>query len=229
MEYDSLRKAVVEFVGTFTLVFAGVGAVAVGSQVGVLGVAFAFGLALVVMISALGHISGGHFNPAVTLGALICRKVAPPLAAVYWISQFAGATAAALLLEALYPSQANLDAGAPTISEASNLGVFQGMLLEAVLTFFLVFVVIGVAIDSRGSWAAVAGIPIGLTVTMGILVAGPLTGGALNPARAFGPQLVFNVWSDGWIYYVGPLLGGLVAGVLYAGLYLGGSRATKTA
>jgi aquaporin TIP len=229
MEYDPTRKAVAEFLGTFTFVFAVSMSLAVGTQVaGLFGSAIAQGLALGVMISALGHISGAHFNPAVTLGALITRKIEPALAGVYVLAQFAAAVAAALLVKALLPSALDKGLGAPAL----GLGVtaWQGVLIEAVLTFFLVWVVFATAIDPRGSFTAIAGLGIGLIVTVDILLGGPLTGAAMNPARAFGPELVQGgAWSDAWIYYVGPFAGGIVAAVLYTRLYLPRDAAASAA
>jgi aquaporin TIP len=229
MEYDPARKAIAEFLGTFTLVFAVAMSIAVGQQVaGIFGAAVAQGLALGVMISALGHISGAHFNPAVTLGALVTRKIEPTLAVVYWLAQFAGAVAAALLAKALLPTELDKALGAPAL----GLGVtaWQGVLIEGVLTFFLVWVVFATAIDPRGSFAAIAGLGIGLIVTVDILLGGPLTGASMNPARAFGPELVQGgAWSNAWIYYVGPFAAGVVAAVLYTVLYLPRESASSAA
>jgi aquaporin TIP len=216
MEADAGRRLVAEFVGTFALVFIGVASIAVGA--GLVGVAFAHGLVIAVMASAVGHISGGHFNPAVTFGFLVSGRMAPVLAGAYWAAQFAAAALAMLALRAIYPSAANLDAGVPVVNDAVD--VWSGALLEAILTFFLVWVVFATAADARGAFTSIAGLAIGLTITFDILAGGPLTGAAMNPARAFGPQLVQGIWGDGWIYYVGPLLGGGLAAVLYDWLYL---------
>lgn len=213
VEFDPFRRGVAEFIGTFTLIFVGMGAIAVAGQGGLVGVALAHGLAIAIMISALGHVSGGHFNPAVTLGFVVTRRIEPALAGVYWLAQLAGATAGALAIRAIYPGEANLDATVPALNEA--IDAVPGAALEAILTFMLVFVVFATAVDPRGAFKAIAGFGIGLTITMGVLMAGPLTGAAMNPARAFGPQLVQNFWSDGWVYYVGPLLGGAAAALVY--------------
>jgi aquaporin TIP len=140
------------------------------------------------------------------------------LAGAYIVTQLAAATIASLLLEAVYPSEANLDAGVPVLNPAMD--VVPGAVLEAVLTFFLVWVVFATAADARGTFASIAGLAIGLVITFDILAGGPLTGAAMNPARAFGPELVFGVWDDAWIYYVGPIVGGGLAAVLYDWLYL---------
>ena len=223
MSEDTLRRAVAEMVGAFTLTFIGAGAATAAGAVGdptLIGVAIANGLAIGVMVCALGHISGGHFNPAITFGFLITRKIKPALAGVYWVAQLGGAALAALPSKQLLPR---------ALTEASKLGVpalghgvdaSSGFLLEAILTFFLAFVVFGAAVDVRGPFNAVAGLAIGLTISIDVLFGGPFTGAAMNPSRAFGPQLVGNHWSNGWVWYVGPVLGAAVAALLYQFLYL---------
>lgn len=208
-----------EFVGTFALVFIGVGSILFsGGQL--LPVALAHGLVIAVMASAVGHISGGHFNPAVTFGFVVTRRMEVPLACVYWITQLFAATVGALALRFIFPDRANLDNGVPVVNEAIGLG--PAVLTEAILTFFLVWVVFATAADPGGAFKSIAGLAIGLTITFDILMGGPLTGAAMNPARALGPELVQNLWSDWWIYWVGPLAGGGVAALLYEFLYLRG-------
>lgn len=218
MRGETFRRSVAEFVGAFALVFVGCGAVMSGS--GLLGVALAFGLILAIMVSSLGHISGGHFNPAVTFGFLVTRRIAPALAVAYWVAQFVGAVAAALLLKWIYPDRISDAAklGAPVLSPEITVGA--GFVAEVILTFFLVWVVFATAADPRGAFAIIAGFAIGLTVAADILIGGPLTGGIMNPARAFGPMLVQDVWANGWLWYVGPLLGGGLAALAYDTLYL---------
>jgi aquaporin Z len=217
---DHLRRGIAEFIGAFTLVFIGVGAIMVGSG-GLIGVAVAQGLAIALMVTALGHISGGHFNPAVTLGFFVTRRITLGLAAVYWLMQFGGAIIASLLLWWIFPAEAIAPArlGAPILHV--SIGSGAGFALEAIMTFFLVITVFATAVDDRGAFKAVAGFGIGLVITMDILCGGPLTGAAMNPARAFGPELVYNVWeSYTWIYYAGPFVGAILAAVLYELLYL---------
>jgi aquaporin Z len=217
MESDWFRRAFAEFVGTFTLVFIGVGSILFsGGQL--VGIALAHGLAIAVMVSAVGHISGGHFNPAVTFGFLITRRMAPALGAVYVVVQLLGAVVAMLALKVIFPDEPSLDPGVPTVADQISAG--GGVLTEAILTFFLVWVVFATAADPRGTFKSVAGLAIGLTITMDILGGGPLTGAAMNPARAFGPELVQGEWSDFWVYWVGPLAGGGVAALAYELLYL---------
>jgi aquaporin TIP len=216
---DVFRRSLAELVGAFALVFVGAGA-AMTNGGNVLAVAAAHGLILAIMVSALGHISGGHFNPAVTFGFLITRRIVPLLAGAYWVAQFLGATLAALILKWIYPDQV-VEAsklGAPVLND--RIGVAPGLVLETVMTFFLVWVVFATAADPRGTFKSIAGFAIGLTIGADILIGGPLTGAAMNPARAFGPQLVSGEWADWWIWYVGPLLGGALAALSYEFLYL---------
>jgi aquaporin Z len=213
---------VAEFVGTFALIFVGMGSIVFAGQTGLVGVALAHGLVIAIMASAVGHISGGHFNPAVTFGFLVTRRIVPSLAAVYWAAQLAGAVLGALALRATFPSEANLDSGVPVLHE--TIGAGSGVLLEAILTFFLVWVIFATAADPGGAFKSIAGLAIGLTITVDILAAGPLTGAAMNPARALGPELVQNVWDDFWVYIVGPAAGAAVAALAYDWLYLRADR-----
>lgn len=216
---DWVRRAVAEFVGTFALIFIGVGSIIFsGGQL--VGIALAHGLVIAVMVSAVGHISGGHFNPAVTFGFVVTRRMEIPLAVVYWVTQLLAAAVAAVALRVVFPSPANLDNGVPVVND--TVGVGPGLLAEGILTFFLVWVVFATAADPGGAFKSIAGLAIGLTITFDILAGGPLTGAAMNPARAFGPELVQNVWSDWWVYWVGPLAGGGLAALLYEFLYLRG-------
>jgi aquaporin TIP len=220
---DPIRRGVAEFIGTFTLIFIGAGSIVASEQIhdpALIGVAIAHGVAIAVMVSAVGHISGGHFNPAVTLGFLITRRIAPALGLFYWLVQLAGAAAAALLVRELLPRAATAPShvGTPAIGHGVTSG--QALGLEAIMTFFLVWVVFATAVDPRGAFKSIAGLAIGLTITIDILFGGPFTGAAMNPARAFGPQLVGNDWTDGWVWYAGPALGGVVAAILYEFLYL---------
>ncbi len=222
MDGDALRRAAAEFVGTFALIFVGAGSIAFAQFSGLVGIALAHGLVIAVMVSAVGHISGGHFNPAVTAGFVLTRRMAPVLGAIYLVTQLAAAVLGALALKVVFPDETDLERGAPVVSD--GVGVGSGLLLEAILTFFLVWVVFATVTDPRGAFASIAGLAIGLTITFDILVGGPLTGAAINPARAFGPQLVENVWDDWWIYYVGPIAGGAVAALAYDFLYLRPTR-----
>jgi len=217
---DGLRRGAAEFVGAFALVFVGAGAIMTGTEL--VGVALAHGLAIAVMASAVGHISGGHFNPAVTFGFLITRRITAMLAVVYWIAQFLGALVGALLLLWIYPDRIvdRTNIGAPALAEEISIGA--GFVVEMILTFLLVWVIFATAADPRGSFVSIAGLAIGLTITIAVLMGGPLTGAAINPSRAFGPQLVAGFWDDAWLWYIAPLLGGGLAALAYEYIYLRG-------
>jgi MIP family channel proteins len=223
MAQDTAQRAVAEFIGAFTLTFIGAGSVIAAHGVHdptLIGVAIANGLAIGVMVSAFGHISGGHFNPAVTLGFLVTRRIKPALGAVYWVAQLGGAALAALLLRDLLPRPTTeaVNLGVPALGGGVDAGA--GFALEGILTFLLVVVIFASAVDPRGSFKSIAGLAIGLTISIDVLFGGPFTGAAMNPSRAFGAQLVGDHWENGWVWYAGPLLGGVVAAVLYEFLYL---------
>ena len=208
-----------EFLGTFTLCFIGQGALVMQHATGgnsLLVIAVAHGLALATMISALGAWSGAHFNPAVTLGFVITRRMSLTSAITYWLSQLAGAIAASFLLRSVVPGESGeaVHYGVPML--AAGVSASQGMLLEFVMTFLLVTAVWGTAVDERGP--KIGGFAIGLVVTMDILVGGPLTGAAMNPARAFGAACASGVWTQHWIYWVAPMLGGAAAARIYNSL-----------
>jgi aquaporin Z len=218
LEYDYLRRGAAEFVGTFALIFVGAGSVAFARTL--TDVALANGLVIAVMVSAVGFISGGHFNPAVTLGFLVTKRIAPMLALWYWVVQFGAAAAAALLLRWVLPGpiQSQSHLGVPALG--GGIGSGAAVVVEAVLTFFLVFVIFATAVDPRGAFKQIAGLAIGLTITLDVLMAGVLTGGAMNPARAFGPQLVGSHWAHFWVWYIGPFAGAVIAASAYELLYL---------
>jgi aquaporin TIP len=212
------RRLTAEALGTFGLVFVGAAVVVVNggfpnSGIGLLGIALAHAIVLSVMVSATMTISGGHLNPAVTLGLLATRRIDPASAAAYIIAQLAAACLAALLVQLLLPANAVRSSmvGVPVIASSVSLG--QAIGLEAVLTFFLVSAVFGTAISPDAP--RVAGFGIGLVLLFDILVGGPLTGAAMNPARAFGPALIAGEWVGHLVYWVGPIAGGVLAAVLW--------------
>ncbi len=212
-----MNKLVAEFFGTFTLIFIGVGAIAAdyatGGGLGLTGIALAHGLAIAVMVSATAATSGGHLNPAVTCGALVAGKIPPVTAVSYIVAQCLGALFAAFMIKLAVPS-ASLDAvGMGTPALGQGVGAGQALVMEAVLTFFLMFVVYGTAIDARAP--KVAGLFIGLTIAMGIMASGPISGGAINPARHFGPALMGGGMQNMWLYWVGPILGSVAAALVY--------------
>ncbi len=211
-----------EAIGTFALVFFGAGSIVMdhytGGGVGLVGIALAHAVALAVAITATAHISGGHINPAVTIGAWIGKVIDGRMALIYIVAQLLGAVVAASFLSSLYPA-ASVEAvslGTPML--ADGVSVSTGIMVEAILTFFLVFAVFGTAVDARaprlGGWA------IGLVLVFDILAGGPLTGASMNPARTFGPALVGGHWANHIVYWVGPILGGIVAAGVYSRLLM---------
>jgi aquaporin TIP len=227
------RRLTAEALGTFGLVFVGAAVVVVNggfpnSGIGLLGIALAHAVVLSVMITATMTISGGHLNPAVTLGLLVGRRIDPVSAAAYIVAQLVAACLAALLVKLLLPHTAVRSAllGVPVIANSVSLG--QAIGIELVLTFFLVSAVYGTAVSPDAP--RVAGFGIGLVLLFDILVGGPLTGAAMNPARAFGPALVANQWVGHLVYWIGPIAGGLLAALLWEYLLLprGPHRRRKT-
>lgn len=213
MNQSLLKKCVAEFVGTFALIFIGVGAInnnSIAAGVGLLGIALAHGLTIGVMVSATGGISGGHLNPAVTFGLLVGGKISLMDAIAYWVAQLAGGSAAGFLLVSILGATA-VAGGTPDLGKDVSQGT--GIIVEAVLTFFLVFVVYGSAVDVRAP--KIGGLAIGGTIALDILFGGPLTGGSMNPARTFGPALASGHWNNHIVYWAGPMLGGAVAGLIY--------------
>src|SRR6202048_2547695 len=208
---EKFRPWLAEFVGTFALIFVGIGAIKTAGH-DVLGVALAHGLTIAAFVSATLHISGGNLNPAVTFGLLCGGHMTLAKAIRYWSAQLLGAFTAALICLSLFGRDVVVT-GTPQL--AINLSAMQGILVEAILTFFLVFVIYGTAVDERSRSAGVAGFAIGATITLDILFGGPLTGAAMNPARAFGPALAANFWHDHYVYWLGPLIGGALGGLVY--------------
>jgi len=214
---------VAEALGTFALVFIGAAVVVVNggfpnSGIGLLGIALAHAVVLAVFVTATMTISGGHLNPAVTIGLLVTRRIDPASAAAYIVAQLAAACAGAALVKALLPAAAVRGAllGTPVIASSVTMG--QAVGIELVLTFFLMSAVFGTAVSADSP--RVGGFGIGLVLLFDILVGGPLTGAAMNPARAFGPALVAGEWQGHIAYWVGPILGALLAALLWQYLLL---------
>jgi MIP family channel proteins len=214
-----LRLCASELIGTFVLVFVGVAAVSASKAAhppggDLLAISLAFGLAVAAIVAATGHVSGAHINPAVTAALLASGKIGIVDAVGYILSQLIGATLAAFACEGLIGG--NAAAGAAT--GISSVSAGQALGLEAIVTFILVLVIFGTAVDMRAQ--KLPALFIGLTVTVDILVAGPYTGGSMNPARSFGPAVVGGVWNHHWIYWVGPIAGAVAAGWIYTWLFL---------
>jgi aquaporin NIP len=219
-----LRAHVAEFLGTFVLVFAGCGAIAVASEFGGIshiGVALAFGLAVAVMIYALGHISGAHFNPAVSVGFALGSHFPWRRVATYSMAQVLGAVCAALFLRASLGADADLGVTTPSGTD------LQSLAWEAVLTFVLMLVITAVATDTRAVGEAAA-LAIGGAVCLGALVGGPVSGASMNPARSLGPALVSGDLTSIWVYIVGPVAGAAAAALAYRYLRAPGSAPPAT-
>jgi MIP family channel proteins len=205
------RTLVAELIGTFTLVFAGCGAIMVDAKTGALGhvgIAFSFGLVIMVMIYAVGHISGAHFNASVTLAFAVARHFPWTRVPLYWAAQLAGALAAAAVLRGSLGDVAHVGATLPAGSDG------QALLWEAVMTFFLMFVIMAVATDTRAVGEAAA-IAIGGTIGLDAMFGGPITGASMNPARSLGPAIVAGDLTSIWVYIVGPFAGAVVGALAY--------------
>jgi MIP family channel proteins len=228
--YNLPQKLIAEFVGTFAFIFISAGTICADqclaasgqSGVGLLGIAVGSGLAFAIVVTALGHISGGHFNPAITIGFWVTRRLGTLDSIAYWIAQLLGATAAAYLLKLTIPDTTwtAKALGSITPDLGGDFTRAHGITLEAVMTFVLVLVVFATAVDAKGAFDKISGFAIGLTVTVDILLGGPFTGAAVNPARAFGPALATSHWQNHGVYWAGPLLGGVLAAVLYDRVFL---------
>jgi MIP family channel proteins len=224
--YNTPQKLAAEFIGTFALVFFASGAICADQFLhgngggGLLGIALAYGLAFGVMICSIGHISGGHFNPAVTIAFWVTKRLNTLEVFGYWLAQILGGIAAAFFLKTLLPRE---DAWLPVLGGAPDLARdftrLPAIGLEAVATFFLVFVFFAAAVDEESSARPYAGLCIGISVMLGVLAIGPFTGAALSPARAFGPALASSHWNNQGVYWVGPLAGGFFAGLLHDVLF----------
>ena len=221
METKLSTALIAELIGTFALVFIGAGAGALGIG-GLVGVAFAHGLVLACFAYAYGHLSGTHVNPAVTLGVWLAGKITAGRAAAYWVAQMiGGALAGYALAWCLGGTETGL--GATVLARGLEAGgavidvtPAMGVVIELILTFFLVNTVLNAGVSGKASHSA--GLAIGLTLAFCILMGGPLTGASVNPARTFGPALATGNWADFWVYLVGPLAGGAVAALLYRGV-----------
>jgi aquaporin Z len=220
----SIRRWIAELIGTYGFVTIGAGAGIVTASklgdAGLLGVAIGNGVALAVMITTFAHISGSHFNPAVTLSAWIGRKIENVDAVGYVAAQILGALGAGVTLRVIFQDATWRAAklGAPGLGAGVSAG--RAVLIEAIFTFFLATVIWGTAIDDRAP--RMGGLFIGLFVATGVLAVGPLTGGAFNPARYLGPAAVAGQLDHWWVYFVGPGIGGAVAGLVYPTLFMGG-------
>jgi len=218
---DAIRHFVAEFIGIFALVFVGSGAILMArhtnSTSSLVNVALAHGFILAIMVTATMRISG-HLNPAVTLGFLVTRRIEPMMAGIYICAQILGAIAAAYALKATMPTELFDAARGGGLSIALDVTAAQAFALEMIATFFLTFVVFGTAVDPNAP--KVGGFAIGLALTAAILAIGPLTGASLNPARSVGPAVASGVFEGQIVYWTGPILGAMLAALVYDGLFL---------
>lgn len=214
------RAYLAEFLGTFILCFAGIGAIlsgtpAVGAGGGIVAIALAHGLALSVAVNAFGGISGAHFNPAVTMAMAVTQRIGPAAAGVYIVVQLLAAVAASLACQAIFPAAA-VSQGLLGLPLPQAWVSTSGLLLaETIMACILMIAIYGTAIDDRGRAVKIGGFGIGLTVMFNILAAGAITGASMNPARSFGPALVTGIWSFHIFYWIGPILGAVLGALLY--------------
>jgi aquaporin Z len=214
-----LAPYVVEAIGTFALIFVGAGSVVATvyaqAQVNIVAVALAHGLTIAVMGTALGHVSGGVFNPAISAALLVTRRLPVGKGLGYVAAQLLGGTLGALALRGVAPAGAvsATSLGATTLSPDTT--ALQGLGIEALLTGFLALAVFGTALDVKGPGGRFGAFAIGLTITLCVLVGLPFTGAAINPARSLGPAIAAGVWSDWWVYWIGPVAGAIAAAGLY--------------
>jgi MIP family channel proteins len=208
---------IAELVGTFGFIFIGAGSIVANQMthgaLGTLGIALAHGLGLAIMICIFGATSGAHFNPAVTIGLAVTNRIKPALALLYIIAQLVGATLSGLALRVIFPPSVweVAQLGTPMLGTGVSFGL--GVFVEALLTFFLVLAVFGTAVDERAP--KIGGFGIGLTLMVSILVGGSISGASLNPARTFGPALAGGFWTNDLVYWIGPIVGAIIAALLY--------------
>ncbi len=218
---DALKKYVAEFLGTFTLVFVAAGAVCTdyylkknGSQgLGILGISLASGLATTSMIYAISYVSGAHINPAVTIACWVTKRMDPDIAVKYILSQITGAALAGFALKILFP-EAFYTVYLGTSTLGSGVSIIQGIIMESIISFLLVLTIFGTTFDKR-AYGGFSGLAIGLVVLFGVLIGGPISGGVMNPARALGPAIASGQFTHHYVWWIGPVLGGIVAALLY--------------
>ena len=227
---NAYKKYIAEFVGTFALVFIAAGSVcadfylrqAGGQGLGLLGISIAFGVVVIAVIYATSYVSGSHVNPAVTISFWITKRMDPNTAIMYIVSQIAGAVLAGLALKTLFPDAAKTVYLGTTVL-APGVTIARGILMEFIITFLLVFTIYGTLVDRRAP-AGFAGIAIGLVVLFGAMIGGTISGGAMNPARVFGPALASGQFTHHYVWWIGPILGGIAAGFIYDKLFAEGKK-----
>ena len=230
---ETWRSTLAEFIATLIFVFIGAGTVVVSGALDsgdltsqrVVAIAMAHGFAIALLVYATANISGGHINPVVSLAAMLTKKITFTKGFMFIAAQLIGGASGALLVVATIPNA--VDAGLGAHGLGQDVTAVQGFLMEVIITFTLVFTVFAVALDPRGM-GRFAPLAIGLTVLVAHLVAVPVTGASMNPARTFGPALVAGNWDHHWVYWLGPLSGGVIAGLLYQFAFIGRPAWTKS-
>ncbi len=215
----SMKSYLAEFIGTFFLLFLGTGAITVNhvtnNSIGHMGISFAFGFVILIMIYACGHVSGAHFNPAVTIAFAVCRKFETKKIIPYFISQLLGAVAGCALVSFLFGAASYKGLTLPSLEAQDGSGlVTTSLVAELVMTFCLMYVIMSVATDSRAE-SGFAGLAIGMTIFVGALVTGPISGGSFNPARSIAPAIIAGNLQHLWIYLVAPIIGAVAGGLTY--------------
>jgi MIP family channel proteins len=228
--YGFFQKLAAEFLGTFAIVFTGAGAICADrylqsqslASFGLVGIALAYGLGVGAMVTAFGHISGGNLNPAVTIGLWVTRRLDTLHAVFYCLSQLLGGIAAAYLLVAVLPQPAWVSVGLGTPDLVPDVTRWRGMAVAGVMAGAIVLVYFATVLDERGAFAKLGGFAVGLAVVVDVLLGAPFVGAsAANPARAFGTALASRHWHNHGVFWIGPLLGGIVAAVIYDRFFLG--------
>ena len=222
---NAYKKYMAEFVGTFALVFIAAGSVcadfylrqAGGQGLGLLGISIAFGIVVIGVIDATSYVSGSHVNPAVTVSFWITKRMEPNTAIMYILSQIAGASLAGLGLKTLFPDAAKT-VYLGTCVLAPGVSIARGVLMEFIISFLLIFTIYGTLVDKRAS-AGFAGVAVGLVVLFGAMIGGTISGGAMNPARVFGPAIASGQFTHHYVWWLGPILGGIAAGFVYDKLF----------
>jgi MIP family channel proteins len=217
------QKLIVEALGAFALCFFSIGAVVLTQGLDIVAIGLATGLAIGIMVAAAGHISGGHYNPAVTVGMLATKRISPIDGVAYIVAQMVGAVlgAGAITLAYLDVDRNRVNLGLPTVGTsivadpAVDLSASNALAMEIILTFFLVLVIFGTAVDKRSIGRWVAPLAIGITIAIGNMAGVAASGAAMNPIRWFGPAVIQQDWANAWVWIVGPIVGGLVAALLY--------------
>jgi MIP family channel proteins len=225
-----------EFIGTFALVFFGSASVTIFTVIlglsspasSFLGIAFAYGLTLMIMVYAIGQISGCHINPAITIAAVALRKLEVDDGIAYLVAQVLAATLAAWANALILPGGRLINFGAPAPSAAIGQNSAVAVVVEAIISFFLMFSVYAVLYAGKVPMGA-SGVLVGMTLVVDVLLAGPLTGGVANPVRALGPDIVVGSYQTLWVYWVGPIIGALIAGFAYQHLLLEGQPKAQAA